>query len=81
MAPYFRRQTTALNLCYYVPWEEYDWYDFVQCNYSGSGTKIHWNPAVYCIITSCHTASIILALDLLLKTLRRFKHWKSLYFW
>jgi hypothetical protein len=77
----FRRQTPALDSCTYMSWESYNWYEYFQCNYTGAGTKIHWNPAVYCIIAACHAIALFMAIELIFKTLLRFKQWKSPYFW
>ena len=80
---FHRRQTAALDECFFVPWEYYDWHDLLQCNYNndGGGIKIHWNPAVYCIIAACHGVALYMAFDLIIKTLLRFTQWNSLYFW
>src|SRR5690348_5100070 len=76
------RQTPALDLCYYVPFGRYNWYNIIQCNYLGApGQTIHWNPAVWCLFATSHAITGFIALQILVRTLRTFKSWRTLYFW
>jgi hypothetical protein len=78
---YSRRQTADLDICSYVSWRNYNWYDIVQCNNLSRGITLHWNPAVFCLIAAAHTVAALLGVEIVGWTLLTFKSWRTLYFW
>ena len=70
-----------VQACTFVGWQDYDWHESLQCNQNASGVKLHWNPAVYCIIAASHAITLFASLESVFRTFLAFKRWKTLYFW
>jgi hypothetical protein len=67
--------------CTDVGWDQYDWHNPVQCNANSFGPKIHWNPAVFCILAAAHAVGIFVTIEVFVCTFFTFKKWRTLYFW
>jgi hypothetical protein len=66
--------------CDYMSFANYDWKD-ISCNFEGYGYHIPWNATVFCLYAAMTTVATQLAVQLIGRTVWRFKRKDTLYFW
>jgi hypothetical protein len=66
--------------CRYIPLTQYDW-SLSNIDNDCAGTRLPWNPTVYCVIAAFHAVTVWTAIALILMVLVTFKRWNTMYFW
>jgi hypothetical protein len=70
----------ANDPCGHIPFATYNWQD-ISCNFNGYGYHIPWNASVFCLYAAATAVAAQLALQLIGRTILRFKRKNTLYFW
>ena len=66
--------------CPQAAFNTYDWHD-VSCNFNGYGYHIPWNATIFCLYAAASAVAVQLALQMIGRTLLRFKNRNTLYCW
>ena len=80
MAPPSALSSDINGSCPHVAFKDYDWHD-VSCNFNGYGYHMPWNATVFCLYAAASAVAFQLSIQLIGRTLLRFKRRNTLYFW